>query len=36
MERYKIANRNKLEREKKKAITAFLEQEKSGFVIAKN
>lgn len=36
MERYKIANRNKLEREKKKAIKAFLEQEKSGFVIAKN
>lgn len=36
MERYKIANRNKLEREKKKAIKAFQEQEKSGFVIAKN
>ena len=36
IERYKIANANKIEREKKKAIKAFQEQEKSGFVIAKN
>ena len=36
IERYKIANSNKIEREKKKAIKAFQEQEKSGFVIAKN
>lgn len=36
IERYKIANEKKLEKEKNKAIKAFQDQEKSGFVIAKN
>lgn len=36
IERYKITNEKKLEKEKNKAIKAFQEQEKEWFIIAKN